>query len=455
MKKRIYKIFLLTLVTVPFTLPAQDDILKQYIKTGLEHNLALKQEQLNYNKSLAIVKEAKSLFYPELNLNARYSVADGGRMIEIPVGDLMNPVYSTLNEIIQQQKFPQINNEEIPFLRPHEQETKFRLIQPVFNASVYYNHEIKKDLLNAASVNVDIYKRELVSEIKKGYYNFLKASQLVKLLNNTVPLLEENLRVNRSLFKNNKVTNDVVLRSEAEISRIRQQIARAIKQEQLARSYFNFLLNRSFSEEIEISEPELTELPKNNINEISKNAISKREEIRKVDQYKQAAENGLKLNKGSYLPSLTAIVDYGFEGEEYIINGENDFVMASLVFKWDIFNGNQKKALMQQSKIDLEILDNKDEELRRNIQLQVTDAYYDLLASSEAVKAAKDESESNKAAFNIVNKKYKNGQSNYLEFIDARTAMTQSEQNLIIARYDYLTKFAEFERVTAQYKFAK
>jgi outer membrane protein len=35
---------------------------------------------------------------------------DGGRFFNIPVGDLLNPVYSTLNAITQLELFPQIEN---------------------------------------------------------------------------------------------------------------------------------------------------------------------------------------------------------------------------------------------------------------------------------------------------------------------------------------------------------
>ena len=37
------------------------------------------------------------MFLPDISMNARYTVARGGRIIEFPVGDLLNPVYITLN----------------------------------------------------------------------------------------------------------------------------------------------------------------------------------------------------------------------------------------------------------------------------------------------------------------------------------------------------------------------
>ena len=36
-----------------------------------------------------------------------------------------------------------------------------------------------------------------------------------------------------------------------------------------------------------------------------------------------------------------------------------------------------------------------------------------------------------------------------MEFIDARTSLTQAEENLIISRFRYLSGYAEFEKIIA------
>ncbi len=43
--------------------------------------------------------------------------------------------------------------------------------------------------------------------------------------------------------------------------------------------------------------------------------------------------------------------------------------------------------------------------------------------------------------------------ANLIEFIDARTSMTNAEINHILKKYDYLIKYADFERVTNEFDF--
>ena len=91
------------------------------------------------------------------------------------------------------------------------------------------------------------------------------------------------------------------------------------------------------------------------------------------------------------------------------------------------------------------------EETEKQIRLQTLDAHYDLLASGESIRAAGEELLSAKNAYRVVNRKFREGQASLIEFIDARTSMTQAEERLIISRFDYHIKYAELERIACIY----
>jgi hypothetical protein len=117
---------------------AENSLIEQYISTALQNNLALKQQDFSYRRSVAALDEARGLFLPSIDINARYSWADGGRTIDIPVDEFLNPIYQTLNMLLQQNVFPEnIESQTIRFLREKEHETKIRAVQPLFNADIY------------------------------------------------------------------------------------------------------------------------------------------------------------------------------------------------------------------------------------------------------------------------------------------------------------------------------
>ncbi|MCJ7681913.1 MAG: TolC family protein, partial [Candidatus Aminicenantes bacterium] len=389
-----------------------ESVLDTYIRTGLSDNLALRQHQFSLEKSLAALNEAKRMFYPTIAVQARYTRAGGGRLIEFPIGDLMNPVYSSLNDLYRLQgmssDFPtNLQNERFPFYRSQEQETKIRLVQPLVQPALHHNVKIRSGLSDADRAKMSAFARELVGEIQTAYYNYLKSHGVFDLLEKTEELLQENLRVSDNLVRLGKATEDTVFRARAEIADLEQKRAEAEKNESMARSYFNFLLNRELDEEIEIVQSlSVPPLSPDDLEAAVHNALLKRDEFRQLDAVIGITGQQEKLAGAAYLPTLTAVVDYGFQGERYSLAKDDDYWMASLVFEWNIFDGGRNKAKKTQATLEKNRLEIQRTELVLQIRLQVVNSAHALKAARKAVEAAEARERSARESFEIVQKKY-------------------------------------------------
>jgi outer membrane protein len=446
---RNFLIVIFTGLTLGVT--GQEETLDKYINEGLVNNLALKQKEVNYLKSMEVLKQARALFFPDISLNARYTAAEGGRVIDFPVGTMLNPVYQSLNYLLDQDLFPDISNLEFAFYRPTEHETKIRLAQPIVDTKIIYNQKINKEMSRAVMADAGAYKRQLVAEIKTAYFNYLKTLKLLQLVDDTRELLVENIRVNESLFDNNVVTIDNVYRSRAELSKLERQEAEARKNHEVARAYFNFLLNRPFESTIlaDIKYDSITQTLM--LDELSEHAVVNREELEILRSYGRVAESNLSMNQMNKLPNLYAVVDYGFQGRNYEFNMRQDYLFASLIFRWDLFHGFENKARIGEARIEQSLRDYQLEEAEKQIRLETIGAHYDLIASVESVKASREELLSARNAFRVINRKYGEGQATLIEYIDARSTMTQAEMLLIISKYDFHIKYANLERVACLY----
>src|SRR5687767_11087573 len=90
----------------PATSPALrpiDELLDEYVSQALDGNLALQRQELSVEQSLAALDEARGQYLPQASLESRFSRAEGGRTISLPLGNLLNPVYATLNELLVSQ----------------------------------------------------------------------------------------------------------------------------------------------------------------------------------------------------------------------------------------------------------------------------------------------------------------------------------------------------------------
>ncbi|MGQ9621027.1 MAG: TolC family protein, partial [Bacteroidales bacterium] len=95
------------------------------------------------------------------------------------------------------------------------------------------------------------------------------------------------------------------------------------------------------------------------------------------------------------------------------------------------------------------------EETKKKIELEVLTALSELLTSEKGIMSAEKRLLNASEGFRLVKKKYEEGQATLLEFIDARSNLTEAEQNLVISKFDYLACYADFERITVSVNYDK
>jgi len=384
---------------------AQNAALEQYIKIGLENNFSVTQKRISLQQSHQSLKMAKADFLPTLDFNARYTKASGGRAFEIPTGDLMNPVFSALNGITGENQFPEIENQTMNFNRATDINTHIALTQVLFDRRLSLNKSIIEQQVKSSFEDVNIEKRTLVADIKKGYYNYLKTLSVLDLLASTKVLATENMMVSESLFENDKVTQDVVWRAKSDLSAIEFQIIEAQKNLEVSSSYFNFLLYRP------LDSPIISDTLEN----ITPIALSDqatpeiREEWKQLEYGKQANELNASLAKSQNLPNLYAKFNYGFQGTSYIFNTDTDYALASVVMSWNLFNGGKNKAHVRQIKLESQKLEYQQRELEQLIQLEVIQAFHSIKAASQNRFTALDRAVDASESYRLINRKFKEG----------------------------------------------
>src|SRR5215471_9192694 len=230
------------------------EVLKQYVDEALDNNLVLKERKISLDKSLVALKEARSLFLPTTWFEGEYTLAQGGRSIDIPIGDLLNPVYKTLNQLTATNQFHTVSNTSEQLLPNNFYDARIKTTMPIINPDIRINRDIKQQEVSLQQNEVDIYKRELVKQVKIAYYEYLLAGEGVRIYQNAVQVVNENLKINQSLLSNGKGLPAYVSRAESEVKRVESQMQTATNEQQNARAYFNFLLNKSLDDPITVSE---------------------------------------------------------------------------------------------------------------------------------------------------------------------------------------------------------
>ncbi|MGH8189050.1 MAG: TolC family protein [Steroidobacteraceae bacterium] len=431
-----------------------DSLVERYVAEGLRSNLALQSEALEVEKAAQALAAARARFLPEVSLQARYSRAEGGREFTLPFGTALNPVYSTLNDLLAAQgqapQFPQISDVSVQFLREREQDTRIAVRQPIYAPAIPAAVRAQRALLDASNYNRMAIARALRRDITIAYVDWLKARSSVEIVAASEALLRENARVNQSLFDNGKITEDQVLRAQAELLAVEQQKREVANLATQAQSFFNFLLNRELLSPIDASSPPNS--PSANeaaLEELWANALQRRPEVARVDELQRAAEQQVRIARHQKWPTLSFGLDAGTQGEEYRFGDGYNFGTASLVISWRLFDGGGDSARVRQARATQRQLVLRQEEIAQQIRLEVQQAFDRLVTARDSLVTAQARAEAARAGFRIASRKRDEGVISQVEFIDARSTLTSAELNHNLTRFEVLARRAELEYATS------
>ncbi len=399
-----------------------EDGLRQVLDDALAANLELQAGQAGVRQRYAALDQARARYLPVVDFDARYSVANGGRTIEFPVGDLLNPVYETLDDLLVQSgqppSFPRVRNEEIELLMPTEQNTRVVAAQPIYDPRLGPAVEATRQDVNRAEAGLAGLRTRVVRDTKQAYYEWLAAQQQALVLDATLEVARSNLAANESLYRNGKITRDFVFRAEADQLEVEQQRRAAEARVRIARSYVNLLRNVPLDSPVPgatIDEATVDRFRERltqrvagrrvDLPALQETATEQRAEIDGLDAAIAGSVAQQDLARAAFKPMLAVGAEAGIQGEDYGFTDDERYVLASVVLRWNAYRGGADRAALAEARALTEEL----------------------------------------AAFRIAARKRDLGQINQTEFIDARRTQTDAQLNLNRVRAEFLARLAELE----------
>ena len=447
-KNRVFRSPLLValLLVAAYPLSAQSK-LDEYIREGLSSNQSIKQQTFILDKNVYALKEAKSMFLPDVSFVTTYTKADGGRTIDFPTGDLLNGAYATLNQLTGTNSFPQLKNQRILLNPDNFYDAKFRTSLPILNAELIYNKRIKLQQVDLQKAEVLLYKRELVKEIKTAYYNYVKAINATEIYQSSLRLVEEGQRINTALFNNSKVNRTAVIRSTNEVSKINASLIAATKTAESARYYFNFLLNRSSADSILLDDitalPEQGDLPADN--------VSGREELAKLRIAKDINKNLNGLAKSYLIPKIGTYLDLGSQAFNWQFDNHSRYYFWGVSLEWNLFSSGKNSYKIKQTNADRQSIAAQTDYVEQQLTTELKVRQNEMQSAVAEYQAAQSQLKTAQTYYDDVLKLYKEGMAIYIELLDAQNQLINARLNANIALFDTWIAYAAVERANASF----
>lgn len=434
------RFLLIIFISFPFTILKSQHVLDRYVEEAIRNNLKVKQQKLLEQKEEYGLKRAGKEYGPEVQFLTSYTLAAGGRTIELPVGTLLNDVYSTLNDLTGMQKFPQIENQTVDLLPNNFYDLRFRITQPILQPEIKYNKLIQKEEVNLASLMTSETTRDLVRDVKTAYLQWMRAHDAIDIIDQGAVLLKENKRITESLIKNGSGLPSALIRIEAEITNVEAQRQKVVNDMANAAAYFNYLLERPGDSEIEVdSFKSVPQLP-------DTLDVASREELQQIKTSNQIQSLALTLEEKHFAPRLGVQVDVGSQD---FIQDWGPYVLGGVQLQIPIWDNKKSSLKRQEWEASISATETQYQLTKEGFETQLTSEIRSLESDLAIYNSYTASLNSNQRYYNETSRRYKEGLASYIELLDARTEITNTQLLQNLAKYQSWIRQVNIERMSA------
>jgi outer membrane protein TolC len=125
--------------------------------------------------------------------------------------------------------------------------------------------------------------------------------------------------------------------------------------------------------------------------------------------------------------------------------------MGGLQVTVPIFSGNRNLYNIKQAELDLKQLDLTTTNTRNQLQLAAFNSGSNARNFYNNYIASLSQEESSSLYFKLIDRGFKEGINTYIELLDARNQLTQSQLQSALSKFRFLAAMADFERQTSSY----
>lgn len=404
--------------------------LQDCIQYAIDHNIDIKQQELDLEEAKIATSNAKGAFLPNLNASIRNTWSSG--LTEIP---------STGAVIDQQNRISTYGvSSNIP----------------IYNGLKNYNSLQRAKLQEIANqFNIDTMKDDIKLNVANSYLQVLLQKENITILKNQYKVTLKQLEQAGEMVKAGNLPEGEVLLLQATAASDLQRIAEAENSYEISKLGLKRLLNLDLmnsmqlkKEEYRIEELEILERP---MEDILENVLKTRNEIKLSEANLDVAKKGISVAKGDYMPNLSGFLNFNTNEQKesqssFLDQLENNRGIGfGFNLSIPIFNRFQIKNGVKRSKINLQKRENELKQTKQRVTQDVYQAYLNAKATYKTYLANQKTVEAQKLAFEYQQTRFDVGQSNLFDYTQSKVQYLNSETELLRVKYNLLFRLKILE----------
>ena len=459
-------ILLLTIFLASHISYAQQEVEKFSLQEAIDYALEYNRTVKNAARDIEIARQQKwettAIGLPQLNANVDYQNWIEQQVSLLPAAAFDN-TQSTIDIVNDYFDATQTNFDvnvpegfiPVRFGTKQNINATATLTQILFDGSYLVGLQSVKVFLQIAENAKEKTDLEIRLGVINAYGNVLLAEETVSILNRNIAVIEKNLTEVTRIYENGLEEEESVEQLQITLSSLESALSNAERLNTLAYQMFNITLGIDVNTTTVLTDS----LEILAIENIELDLLAEEENIENNVDYKIANNDKLskeillKYEKSKYLPSLTAFINGGYLGNSdtfTFANRDQQWFGSSLLgisLNVPIFSSGMRSAQKQRAAIEFEKATDNLTETEQQLKFQIATA-------KSNYQFAIEEYQNKKENLNLAERIEQKNQTKFFEGIassfDLRQAQTQlysSQQDLLQAMLNVITRKAELETV--------
>ena len=321
--------------------------------------------------------------------------------------------------------------------------------QPLFaGGSILSNYRNEKLGVDISKTDVETVKRDIVLQVREGYFNILRAEKFLDVARQTVKQFSAQLEVTKAFFEVGIVPKNDVLQAEVRLANAKQGLVRAENDVVLAKSYFNSLLRNEIEAPLQVIDILGYSPFSLRFEDSLKEALEKRPEIRTANLKIEQAKEGVKIAKSGFFPTINLSGNYSRLSDEPLLmgdyRGERWTVQGLATFTLGDWGKTAYKV--GESKVKVTQGEDSKVQLIEGITLEVKNDYQIMLVAEKNISVSEKAIEQAEENLRMNEERYKYQVATATDVLDAVTLLAQARVNYYGALSDFNIAKARLER---------
>ncbi len=304
--------------------------------------------------------------------------------------------------------------------------------------------------LDAREAGVVTRRFTVTLDTKRLFYNAIATEELVRVAQSQVRRAQQQLQISVEKLRAGSATRSDSLRSTVDYGTARINLLQA--QANLATAQAN--LGRQIGADAPVRAiPDSALPPLPDTTALRGISLERTPQVEETDALARAAGAQLTAARVQYLPNLTVTyndnqnsLDPPWQG----IGAYKETFNWRFTVSWNLFNGFTRERDQVTAAVARDQAKAKAADMRRQVSAQLTQQLAAMATTYQQIEIAQANVAAATEDLRVQNERYRVGAATILDLLTSQTALTQAEQNLVQARFDYLLARAQVEALVGR-----